>query len=231
MNESAEADVAPSPAGEGGLGARLNRLMQAAETEAAQVREAAERRAAALLAEAHAEIARHEQDRRREWQEHEAALAAAEQRVAVELTEAREQAVQLAEAAEHEAQSIRGQAHLRAREINDAAEESIEQLRCNAAQELERLTTLRDATRAEIQRLLRSLDGVRDALAYELDAAVPGGSAPTPSKTATAVEGSAVPQPIAAAAAIGRRRGDIHRARLSGLSTPVTDRTGGLGPA
>jgi hypothetical protein len=48
MNESAEADGAPAPTGEGGLGARLNRLMQAAEAEAAQVREAAERRAAAL---------------------------------------------------------------------------------------------------------------------------------------------------------------------------------------
>jgi hypothetical protein len=85
MNASAEADGAPSPAGEGGLGARLNRLMQAAETEAAQVREAAEGRAAALLTEAHAEIARHGQDRRRERQE---PLAAAEERVAVELTEA-----------------------------------------------------------------------------------------------------------------------------------------------
>ena len=231
MNEGAEVDGAPSPAGEGGLGARLNRLMQAAETEAAQVREAAERRAAALLTEAQAEIARHEQDRRREWQEHEAALAAAEQRVAAELTEAHEQAVQLVEAAENEAQSIRGQAHLQAREINQAAEESIEQLRRNAAQELDRLTKLRDTTRAEIQRLLRSLDGVRDALAYELDAATPGVPAPTASKSATAVEGSAIPQPIAAAAAIGRRRGDLHRARLSGLSTPVTDRTGELGPA
>ena len=46
MNQSAEAD--------GGLGARLDRLMQAAEKESAQVREAAERRAAALLTEAHA---------------------------------------------------------------------------------------------------------------------------------------------------------------------------------
>ena len=146
------------------------------------------------------------------------------------MTEAHEQAVQLVEAAENEAQSIRGQAHLQAREINQAAEESIEQLRRNAAQELDRLTKLRDTTRAEIQRLLRSLDGVRDALAYELDTAVAGVSAPTPSKTATAVEGPAVPQPMAEAAAIGRRRGDLHRARLSGLSTPVTDRTGDLSP-
>jgi hypothetical protein len=90
------------------LGARLNRLMQAAETEAAQVCEAAEGRAAALLTEARAEIARHEQDRRRERQE---PLAAAEERVAVELTEAQEQAVQLVEAAEIEAPSIRGRAH------------------------------------------------------------------------------------------------------------------------
>jgi hypothetical protein len=44
MNQSAEAD--------GGLGARLDRLMRAAEKESAQVRDAAERRAAALLTEA-----------------------------------------------------------------------------------------------------------------------------------------------------------------------------------
>ena len=66
------------------------------------------RKGARLLTEAHAEIARHEQDRRRERQE---PLAAAEERVAVELTEAQEQAVQLVEAAEIEAPSIRGRAH------------------------------------------------------------------------------------------------------------------------
>ena len=215
MNESP-----PSPAGEGGLGARLDRLMRAAEKESAQVRDAAERRAAALLTEAHAEIAEHEQHRRREWHEREAALAAAEQRVAVELAEAQEQAVQLVEAAENEAQRLRGQAHLRAREINDAAEESIEQLRRDAAEELERLAQLRDAARAEIRRLLRSLEGVRDALAFELDTAVPGVSASTSPPTRQAILGPAGSQP---AAAIGRRRGDLRRARLSGLSAAPTD--------
>ena len=40
-------------------------------------------------------------------------------------------------------------------------------------QELERFAQLRDVSGAEIQRLLRSLDGVRNALAYELDIAPP----------------------------------------------------------
>jgi hypothetical protein len=230
MDQSAEAEGASSaPAAENGLGAHLDRLMRAAEQEAVQICEAAERRAGALLTQAHAEIDRQEQDRRREWREREAGLGAAEQRVAVELSEAQEQAAHLVEAAEKEAQRIRGQAHLRAREISDAAEESIERLRRDAIQELERLTQLRDATRAEIQRLLRSLDGVRNALAYELDTAPL--EVPTPSRTRTAVEGSAVPpQPTAAAAAIGRRRGDLHRARLSGLPATATDRTGDPGP-
>jgi hypothetical protein len=198
--------------------------MWAAEREAAQIREDAERRAAALLTEAQAEIARHEQDRRREWEEREAALAAAEQRAVVELTDAQEHATQLVEAAEEDAQRIRGRAHLRAREISDAADESIERRRRDAVHELERFTRLRDATRTDVQRLLRSLGGVPDALAYELDAAVPGLSAATPPQTRTADDGSAgPPQPTAAAAAIGRRRGDLHRARLSGLSAAATD--------
>ena len=74
------------------LGAHLDRLLRAAEHEATEIREVAERRAAALLTEAHAEIARHEQDRRRAWQEREAALVAAEQRSADELAAARDQA-------------------------------------------------------------------------------------------------------------------------------------------
>ncbi len=214
------------PAGDGELGARLERLLRAAEQEAAQIREAAERRAAALLTEAHAEIARHQQDRRREWQKREAAVATAQERSTIALAAASEQAAQLTEAAEEEAQRIRDRAHLRAREASDAAAQAIEHARRDAAQELERLTQLRDAARAEIRRLLRSLDGVRDALAYELDTPTPRGSPQAAAETrleATERSGDR-PQTSAAAAAIGRRRGDLHRTRHSGLSAAGVDR-------
>ena len=203
----------------------MERLLRAAEQEAAQIREAAERRAAALLTEAHAEIARHEQDRRREWQEREAAVAAAQERSTIELAAACEQAAQLAEAAEEEAQRIRDQAHLRAREASDAAEQAIEHARRDAAQELERLTQLRDATRAESG----------DCCAASTESVRPGlrtGHAHTPRFTAgrggdsvkaTERSGHGL-QTSAAAAAIGRRRGDLHRTRHSGLSAACVDR-------
>src|SRR6476659_5775540 len=131
------------PAGDGGLGARLERLLRAAEQEAAEIREAAQRRAAALLTEAHAEVARHEQDRRRAWQEREAALVAAEQRSADELAAARDQAAQLVTAADQEAQGILGRARRRAEEISVAAAKTIERGRRDAVHELERLVELR----------------------------------------------------------------------------------------
>jgi hypothetical protein len=210
-----------SPSGDGGLGPRLDRLLRAAEQEALRVRESAERRAAAMLTEAHTEIARHEQERRREWQERQAALAAAEQRGAVEMIAAREQAAQLVAAAESEAERIRGRALLRAREICDAAEQNIEQGHREATADLDRLTRLRDVTRAEIVRLLRTLDGIREALAYDLDPEFTRVPAPEPGG---AEEKPAAPVGLSAAvAAIGRRRGDLHRTRHSGLRAADAD--------
>lgn len=214
-----------SPSGDGGLGPRLDRLLRAAEQEALQVRESAERRAGALLTEAHAEIARHEQDRRQEWQERQAVLAAAEHRGAVEMTAAREQAAQLVAAAESEAQHIRGRALLQAREISDAAEQDIEQRHREAAAELDRLTRLRDVTRAEIMRLLRTLDGIREALAYDLDPDLTRSPTRVPApNNGGAEEKPAAPVGLSAArAAIGRRRGDLHRTRHSGLRATDVD--------
>lgn len=213
---------------EGGLGARLDRLLRAAEEDADEIRAVAERRAAALLTEAHAEIARHEQDRRREWQEREAALAATEQRAADELAAVREQAAPLVAAAEQEAQRIVERARRRAEEIDDAAAEARERARRDAVQEVERLTRLRDTARAELHRLLRSLDGVREALSYELDAAVSRAVEPEQAPEANGAP-PGPPRTSAAVAAIGRRRGDLHRARQSGLADPdrADDRTRG----
>jgi hypothetical protein len=219
MRDGAAAEDGSSAGpGERGFGAHLDRLLRAAEQEAVQIREVAERRAAALLTEAHAEIARHEQDRRQEWQEREAAVAAAERCAADELAAAREQAAQLVAAAEQEAQGIVGRARVRAEEITSAASEAVERGRRDAAHELERLSQLRDAARAEIQRLLRSLDGVRGALAYELDTAVPAVQAPERSPREVTDGHAGSKRTSAAAAAIGRRRGDLHRARYSGLA-------------
>ena len=134
-----EGGDASSPPGDHGWGAHLDRLLRAAEHEATEIREVAERRAAVLLTEAHAEIARHEQDRRRAWQEREVALLAAEQRSADELTAARDQAAQLVTAADQEAQGILGRARRRAEEISVAAAKTIDRGRRDAAQELGRL--------------------------------------------------------------------------------------------
>lgn len=201
-----------------GLGSHLDRLLRAAEQEAEQVREAADRRAAALLTEAHAEITRHEHERSRSWDDREAAVAAAEERVAAALTTAHEEAAQLVAAAHAEAHRVRSRAQLQAREITEAAE-----------QEAERLVLLRDSTRAEIQRLFRTLDGIRDALAYELQTGVP-----IPPQARQDADRQAVRTTTSAgAAAIGRRRGDLHRTRHIGLSTvddkPTDDGPRGVG--
>ena len=223
-SEGGDASSAP---GDHGLGAHLDRLLRAAEHEATEIREVAQRRAAALLTEAQAEIARHEQDRRRAWQEREAALLAAEQRSADELAAARDQAAQLVTAADQEAEGILGRACRRAEEISVVAAKTVDRGRRDAAQELERLVELRDAARAEVQRLLRSLDGLREALTYELDAASRGVSAREQAQEPRAATEAPAGPASAAATAIGRRRGDLHRARYSGLAVGAPDRTDG----
>ena len=223
-SEGGDASSAP---GDHGLGAHLDRLLRAAEHEATEIREVAQRRAASLLTEAQAEIARHEQDRRRAWQEREAALLAAEQRSADELAAARDQAAQLVTAADQEAEGILGRACRRAEEISVVAAKTVDRGRRDAAQELERLVELRDAARAEVQRLLRSLDGLREALTYELDAASRGVSAREQAQEPRAATEAPAGPASAAATAIGRRRGDLHRARYSGLAVGAPDRTDG----
>ena len=156
--------------------------------------------------------------RSRSWDDREAAVAAAEERAAAALTTAHEEAAQLVAAAHAEAHRVRSRAQLQAREITEAAE-----------QEAERLVLLRDSTRAEIQRLLRTLDGIRDALAYELQTGVP-----IPPQARQDADRQAVRTTTSAgAAAIGRRRGDLHRTRHIGLSTvdgkPTDDGPHGVG--
>jgi hypothetical protein len=178
---------------------------------------------------AHTELDAHERERCRDWQAREAAVVEAEARAAAELAAAHQHAAELHAQADREAQLIRGHAHNRAQQITAAAEQAAAQKVAQAGAEVERLQRLRESTRAEIQRLLRTLDGIRDALAYDLESATPQipsqQSAPPQSAAATAAtRRSGGPATVSGAAAevdpgaaLGQRRGDLHRARLSGL--------------
>jgi hypothetical protein len=160
-------------AGANGFGVHLDRLLRAAEEEAAEIRRMAEQAAAALLTQAHIEIDRHEREQRDRWDEREAAVAAAEKRATDEWTAARQAAAALladtTAQVEDEAQRIRGHAFNRAKEIAEQAEQAAAETTRLAAEEVKRLHEVRDSARAEIVRLLRTLDGIRAALSYDLE--------------------------------------------------------------
>jgi hypothetical protein len=141
-------------AGANGFGVHLDRLLRAAEEEAAEIRRMAEQAAAALLTQAHIEIDRHEREQRDRWDEREAAVAAAEKRATDEWTAARQAAAALladtTAQVEDEAQRIRGHAFNRAKEIAEQAEQAAAETTRLAAEEVKRLHEVRDSARAEI---------------------------------------------------------------------------------
>jgi cell division septum initiation protein DivIVA len=152
-----------------GLGHRIEKVLRAAQREADEIRENAELDADALLSRARAEVEAEDLRRHRLWADREAAVGEAERQSTDGLAAARQQAAELLAAAEQEAQCIRGHAHNRAHEIRTAAEQAAERHLQQAHAEVERLGRVRDATRADLNRLIRALSGMRDALAYELD--------------------------------------------------------------
>ncbi len=192
----------------GGLGRRLDRLLRAAEEEASQIHAEAERAAAALLTQAHAEIDRHEREQRRSWTDREAALADAERRAAATVAAAEERAGVLLADATARAQRVAEDARRRAAEIVDAAERSATATARAVRAELAQQLQLRDAARSELRRLVRTLDGLRDALAYELDAAETRDGDDRAGRR---------PEASRLSDALGRRRGDRLRTRNSGL--------------
>jgi F0F1-type ATP synthase membrane subunit b/b' len=166
-----DGSVTAAPARSGsGVGFRLEALLAAAEREAAEIREQAEAHAAALLTQAHAELDRHDDDLQRRWRERDDAIAERERRLRADETEAREQVAQVLDAAEHQAQTVLARARLEARALIDAAREDAGRQLARSRAECERLDQRRERAHAEIARILRTLDGLRAALAYELDA-------------------------------------------------------------
>lgn len=165
------------------VGARLERLLRAAEEEGAEIRRTAEKAASALLTQAHVEIDRHERENRDRWNEREAAVVAAEKRTADEWAAAQQRAAELladtTAQAEAEARRIRGHAYNRAKEITAHAEQAAAETTRLAAEEVDRLQVVREGAREEILRLLRTLDGIRAALAYEIEVATRPVAAPS----------------------------------------------------
>jgi hypothetical protein len=159
---------------------RLDKILRAAEDEARDIRATAERATTALLQQAHIEIANREHAQQSEREQRESVLTEAEQQAAAAVAAAHEKARALISDAERDAALIRGHAHNRAQEIIGAAENAASEMTRNAVARVERLTRLREDTRADISRLLRTVDGVRNALAYELDAAAAGSPPPGP---------------------------------------------------
>jgi cell division septum initiation protein DivIVA len=128
----------------------------------------------------HVEIAHRQRAQQDDWEQRQAVLTEAEHRAAAEVAADQEQARALISDAEREATLIRGRAHSRAQEIVDAAQRAASEITRNATARVEILTRLRDETQADISRLLRTVDGIRNALAYELEAAAATTAEPPP---------------------------------------------------
>jgi cell division septum initiation protein DivIVA len=231
---AAEGPDRPVTAGSG-VGHRLEALLAAAEREAAEIRELAEAHAAALLTQAHAELDRHDHDQQQRWRQRDSALIDRERRLGAAETAAREQAAEVLGAAEHQARTILAEARLEARAITDTAREEAGQRLARSRAECERLERRREHAHAEIARLLRTLDGLRTALAYELNTdhttdpdqpAEPGGADPAPQHPHTAPDGAASsPARVSVTDSadgwlLGRRRGDHRRVPITGLDDP-----------
>jgi hypothetical protein len=167
----------------------MEKVLRAAQREADEIRENAELDADALLSRARTEAEAEAEDLRRH-----------------RLWADREAAV-----GEAERQSTDGLAAAR----QQAADQHLQQ----AHAEVERLGRVRDATRADLNRLIRALSGMRDALAYELDprAAAPCTGAdpiPTPRGPASppgpSDNGASPGRP-----GLGNRPGDYRRSRAA----------------
>ena len=189
----------------------MEKVLRAAQREAAEIIASAAQDAASLLSRTRLDAEAEDRERRQVWADRERAVAEAVRAGAEQVAVAERQATEILEAVELEAQRIRGHAHSRAAEIQAAAEESAAESVRQARLEVERLERVRDASRADLDRVVRTLGGMRDALAYELEAR-PG----DPSR-ATPMAQNPVPQPRDRGIGIGTRPGDFRRARTAGI--------------
>ncbi len=197
------------PTTNAGFGLRMEKMLRAAQSEAAEIVANAEQDAAGLLSRARLDAEAEDRQRRQGWVERERAVAEAVRAGAEEVASTQRQAAENLKAVELEAQRIRG--HNRAAEISAAAEAAAAETVRQARLEVERLERVRDAARADLDRVMRTLGGMRDALAYELESR-PAEPAPAPAAQ------QPVPQPRAGrGAGIGNRPGDFRRARTAGI--------------
>jgi cell division septum initiation protein DivIVA len=151
-----------------GFGYRVEKLLRAAEMEAAEVRSSATREAAALLGQARddAERHRHEVEQsliiRTTNLEQEATvrkveLDERERQIEEHLSAARDEADRLLLGVRRQAEAIQQDARLHVEQERLVAEKAIRERYVVAEQELTRLRTLRDEVRGELARLLDSL--------------------------------------------------------------------------
>ncbi len=163
---SAAAESGDDAAERAGPGRRMEKLLRAAEEEAQQIRVQASREGAAVLSRARTEAQEEQDELRSRWAHREAAVAETERAIGAAVTEAQQQVRGLLEAAERDAQHIRREAHERAEQMRLYAEHAAGQRSEQARAGVDRLVALQTEVRADLERLLRTLGGVRDALAY-----------------------------------------------------------------
>ncbi|HEY0813777.1 MAG TPA: hypothetical protein VGE11_10905 [Pseudonocardia sp.] len=183
-----------------GPGRRMEKLLRAAEEEAKEIRAQATREVAAVLARARADAEQEQDEHRARWAQREAAIADAERAMAAAAAEAQQQVRALLEVAERDAQHIRREAHDWAEQTRLYAEHTAAQRTEQARAAVERLVGVQAEVRADLERLMRTLSGVRDALAYELRAGAPAGEEVT--------------------APVSGRGGNMPRFRPAGLARP-----------
>jgi hypothetical protein len=196
-----------APAVDTGFGARAERMLRLAETEAEQIRGAAHRTAAEVTERALNEAERHRHDVRQGLiaeaarAEEQAARRAAElqQRentVAERLTRARAEADAVRAAAERAADAHRAGAEADAEELRRRTADELRRARVQAERELARLRDLQGAARAEIARIAAV---IRTELAPGVRAPAARPS-PRPTPRATTATSDSTPHRYVAAA-------------------------------
>lgn len=165
-----------------GFGYRAERILRAAENEAAATRSSASQEAAAIVEQARAQAEQHRHDLEQQLiqraglldqqaAERTAAIVEREEAAAAVLHAARQDADEIHGAALRSAERLQHETEAKAREVRAQAEQYAQQQRDAANRELSRVAALHGGVRAELGRLHKLLDA-------ELSTAVEQGSGP-----------------------------------------------------
>ena len=185
-----------SPAVETGFGARAERMLRLAETEAEQIRSAARRTAAEVIERARSEAERHRHDVRQRLiaetarAEEQAARRAAELReredgLRERIAQAQAEADAVRAAAERAADAHRGAAHADVDELRRRTADELGRARALAERELSRLRELQGNARVELTRIAAA---IRTELAPGAVGVVRPSPRPAPRTAAVAAE-------------------------------------------